>query len=1039
MKCPAEYADNTGMQIRHPGLACGVIALLCASSVIAQHVAAPRRAEKQDAETAILRPAAAQRVVAKYDFEEPAVYNTPRYWRRLTTNPTEEDAEAAPPLPPGFPKWNEPMLEVDGEGVHRAHGGAGSVRLATKGGHTGIRLDAGVIPVFPGAEYLVSAMVRLEGLKSARPSIAARYLDRENRPIASTEVRLVGTHGPGVAVHAPADRHQESDDGHEDEHTDREREGWERMTISIAGGPADAAYLQIDLLLLQPTSGHDPHAMGHAGDEVASTPDLSGAARFDDVTVVQLPRVTLTVGRPEHCFVAPEAPVLALRVRDLAGEALACEMRLWDVRGREVDFERRPILGGTAEETWKPRLPAVDGLGWYRATVDLVQADTGGRVGSTYADFCVLGPESDLSAFGRARLTDRERFGVLIGSLDAPLGATAGLSRLTGAGMAVVPMWEPWLAPELMRAHVKSMEGLVAAIANARQSVWLNVNAPPLQLAALTRDRGTLDEALALGETEWGPYVLPVTDRFGASVQKWLVGDAWDEPSWSSVPNSLAMRAIDNVIPGAATLRVTPGWMGSSSRDAQAIVARQESSPEAVGMMAGDLLASPAGPDSMAGDASDLERTTGRPPAALVLGVGERQQDRDGGSIGRSDAAAMLARSMIEAWRAWSEKLGDSRGAGAPSMLIAQPWRVDGPGVPRAMPTPSLAVWRTVSQQLAGRRVVGKLDLAPGIEGWILRPIDPDGLGAIVAWRTTAAARDSMIDADLGEGTIEAVDIFGNRAAVRRGGEPVAVGFEPPITGVATDVAKARERARGSSTKTHRVWVSESPVFLEGVDVSLAMFIAGFKVEPAVLSMFQRDHAAAIVVPNTWQVPIEGRLRIVEPGGLSQSGQRDRGWVISPRVIAFSLAPGETAKLPVQVAFSPSEEAGIKNVVAEVELTAERIYEPFRVRAPLELGLDTIELTLESRLLPDPIKGPDAEVRVQVVNRDDEPLSMEFVAWAEGFPRGKASASKVPPGGVVLRRFFFADGAIKLGGQRVTVGVEDVQTRARLTRSVAVE
>jgi hypothetical protein len=957
-------------------------------------------------EAVVDRPMAAQRVVAVFDFEEPAVYATPRYWRRLATNPAEEDAPAGP----GFPSWNEPMLDLD---QPEAFAGIGSVRLSTKGGSVGIRLDPGVVPVLPGAEYLVSARVRSDGLDSASPGIIARYLDRANRPVPGSELVVLASERSHRAVRGHA-----------------EPKAWSSLSLTLPMGPPEAAYIQLELVLLQPET---KRAMGLADDashrpSARAGQDLSGLARFDDVSIVQLPRVTLGVGAPGHCFVGPESPEVVLWVRDLAGEPLRCRVTLQDASGGIVDHVERIIRTGTAQERWRPNLPAGGELGWFRAAVDLYSSGDGQRVGSTYVDFCVLGALPSLGELASMQIVDRERFGIMLGSTDGPAGSIEALIDATGAGVAIIPAWDDALRIRDVPARLDALDALVSHVVGGRRGAWMSIARPPKELSSKVRAHGSLDDALALTESEWSPYLMPIVDRFGASVQRWVVGEPRREPDWSGATGERATRTLASNLPGAAILHVVPGESPASNAMASDMASDPRSGPAGTPM----VYATPGlWPEGFGEMAQGLRGTTtaaahapghGVAPALLLLAP----DDRELAERGWREGAAWLARSMLSAWSAWSE----SDPLDAPALILQAPWRLDGPGTPRAMPTPLLATYRHVASQLAGRRAAGRIDLAPGVEGLILRPLDPTRTGAVVAWRTTADPDAALIEVDLGDGVIQVSDIFGNRRIARRGGEVVRLGPDAR-TGLAP--------ARSSGDRDHRIWIPSEPIFIEGVDVPLARFVSLFRVEPGELSMFERSHQVRLIVENPWPVRIEGRLRVLEPGGLSSDGRRDRSWVITPRTLTFALAPGESASLPVQVSFSSAEEAGTKQVVADVELIADHAYEAFRVKAPIELGLESIDLALDARLVPDPIDGPDAEVRAQVTNRGKEPLSFEIVAWAGSYPRGKASASKVPPDGVVFRRFFFPGGASKLRGQRVTVGVEDVQTQARITRSVAVE
>src|SRR4029453_10356269 len=87
---------------------------------------------------------------------------------------------------PGCPRYNGAEHDA---GVNCRPGTGGAVRVFTKGGSTCLRLDPGVVPVFPRTEYVVSARGRSRGRGSGRAAICARYLDRANAPLEGTQVR----------------------------------------------------------------------------------------------------------------------------------------------------------------------------------------------------------------------------------------------------------------------------------------------------------------------------------------------------------------------------------------------------------------------------------------------------------------------------------------------------------------------------------------------------------------------------------------------------------------------------------------------------------------------------------------------------------------------------------------------------------------------------------------------------------------------------------------------------------------------------------
>ena len=149
----------------------------------------------------------------------------------------------------------------------------------------------------------------------------------------------------------------------------------------------------------------------------------------------------------------------------------------------------------------------------------------------------------------------------------------------------------------------------------------------------------------------------------------------------------------------------------------------------------------------------------------------------------------------------------------------------------------------------------------------------------------------------------------------------------------------------------------------------------------------------------------------------------------------FSMAPRESARIPLLVAFSAVEEAGPKDFLVEIELAGTKDYAPIRLRTPLEIGVSDFVLDLSYRI----VNGSDIAVEAQVINRGRAPANYELSGFADGFPRGKAFISELPVGALATRRFSFPGGVTRLKGQKVRVGVQDVTSQSRLTRSILID
>lgn len=926
-----------------PGLAVAACALLAG--------AAP--APAQDGGPAE-RPISAQRIVRHFDFEELSTnpFPIPRYWVRA-----QEDREV-PRVRPGFPIWNE--AAIDAAQAHRGHA---SVRLPTRGGSTSLLLDPGVVPVFAGADYLVSAMVRTEGLTHARAMLAARLLDRAGRPIADSEQRseLLQTGGR-----------------------------WRPVSVHLTGDHPDAAYLQLELLLLQPREFAAPTLPEQ---HQLWPEDISGAAWFDDVLVAQLPSVMLSTNSPVNVVAAPDAPEINLRTRDFTGEPLRAVMIVQDLDGREIARAERAIGAGAGEWLWKPDLPA---FGWYRATLELF--GPAARVGSTSIDFVWTPPARALTA-----AADAARFGVVLERPDCAHAALIpGLAALAGAGWATIPAWDRSLVAskpdDLLEPILAAVDGLLAA----GRRVTLSFPEAP---AALVNAADGVDRPLALvagDRKRWGPYLLPLLDKYGQSVQRWQFGRPTADPH-DPVPAAAELAAVRSTL-----ARFVPGPLLAIPFPADAAL-----DTAALGASAGGVAVVPAAfpPESFKDLAASLGRGGESTPADLTLTF-EPLSDE---AYGRRDIAGDLVKRTVHFWSAFA---GESMADEPARVAIAQPWRWDSRRRNQASPRVELAVWRTLAEQLAGRRVVGEVPTVQGVRCFILAPAPdapPGRTGALVAWRETAPPEAAVIDAFGGEGTVTAADPFGNVRTLRP------------------------DSAAGMNERAYRVRVTDTPVFIEGVDVGVARFRAAFRLEPSFAPSDGRAHEHQVVLENPWGVRIEGSLTIVEPGGYNAgaSAPRDRSWKILPRTVPFAIEPGAVVRLPVSITFSAVEEAGIKDLIAVADVFADRDYKDLRLRTPLEVGHESLQLDLVWRTVQGR-GGREVLVEAHVTNKSDTPATLEVGAFAPGSPRARASISDLPPGSSVVRRFPFPN-AESLRGHRISVSIEDIDTNARLTRSVLIE
>lgn len=935
-------------------------------------------------------PAASRRTVAFFDFEERTPgpggdFNpdpVPRHWFRAHDGP-ERDR-------PGFPAWNSAAFD---DAV--AASGSSSVRLDVAGGSASLRLMPGTIPVFPGADYAVTALIRTDGLDHARAFVTARFLDGSRRPIPAAEVRSEPVDSPGR---------------------------WTRILFEMRGDHPEAAFLQLDLELLQPrefaagSGGLGPHAVLFE--------DIDAHAWFDDVAVYQVPRVTLECQGPANIVLAPDRPQLRFSIRDMVGDALRAALVVEDDRGQRVAATTAEGDATGRTSLWTPDLPS---YGWYRASL-LVSHD-GHEIARASTQFLYLPPVPHDRPIDYAPPAELRRWGLVADAAPPPgvpawPAIAADVARAVGTGFFVLPHADATLAPADLARSLPEAEPALEALLALRQDVTLCFAAVPARLAADLRIDATDTSALSSRDpANWLPYLSPVLERTAQRVFRWQIGPvAAARTGTADLAAAVAgyRSALSGHVPGlrlGAALR--PGARGLTSPD----------SVSAIG--ADDLLVCfPTGPapGAVAATLAAAAKVSG-PEVTVVFGAALSGADL------RTDSS--LRESLDDLVRAAAEFVAAPRPAGdapPPRAAIAAPWVWTDATTgwtagqdatqpltrAQAVPQPHLAVWRTLMDHLAGRTVVAELPVRspdgrgrarcivlgdPDSEAAASRPLR----GAILAWSNTSDGDPPVLSAYLGEGPLTIVDIFGNES-------PLPM---PEETGVADGHVE--------------IPIPRSPIFIEGIDPRIVRFIASLRIDPAFARAIVAEHEHALVLDNPWPIRVSGQLQIVSP---NPDAPEFAGWTINPRgPIPFSIAPHATERIPISFSFGAAEESGRKQFQVVVRLVADRPYPPQVLTAPLDIGSEDLTLVCEAVRSPDP-NGPDVVVTATITNRGRRLRSMSLDAVAPGLPSQQFPIGDLAPGQTTIRRFVFRGAAKALAGRRIRLSLTDTDVSERLNTSV---
>ncbi len=709
---------------------------------------------------------ATRREVARFDFEE-ASFNpdpVPQFWFRAQDDP------GVPRSRPGFPRFNE--AEFD----HTvAATGTSSVRLPTRGGSTSLRLMPGTIPVFPGADYAVSAKVRTAGLVNARAAITVRLLREDRSPIPDTERRST----PVLADNA-----------------------WTALSIPVATDAPGAAFLQIDLELLQRSQLAGSSSTPEGVANVIAFEDISGSVWFDDVIVDLIPRTQLSTQAPGNVVPGSERPSVSYRIRDLVAEPLDARILVVDASGDVIAEHQESVIGDGREHRWQPDLP---GFGPYRVTLDILQGDR--SIDRRDLAFVWSTPST--------RATNP--IGLIVPRPPAADPAWDSFApdviRTLGAGSVAMSMPDHVDAQSIRSVERALATGAALTIVMPGEAAAAAITLATPPSPGAKPDPGA--ERLAQEASVRAAPLIDALDRFGQSVTRW---------GTSTGADARIRPVLARFVPGPVLVldRNVSQPDPVDPRDAVALHVPTSVTPAGV-------------PDAVAGWFS----ASGGPPlggVSLVFDAG----DSSGGS--ERERANDFVRRAVHAWRL----LGEGGRPGIVhemSVALAGGWRPAqaGPGqIGPAEPCPEVGVVSALGDRLRGRRILGEYAVGPGVTCFILGSADGDvalerSRGCLVAWAEPGA--QGTLEGYLGEGPITVVDVFGN----------------------------AKPATTDSSGVYLRQPIGVDPVYIEPVDPAVARLVSGFRIEPGAASAVIAAHEHELVLDNPWPVTMEGEIRIVSP------------------------------------------------------------------------------------------------------------------------------------------------------------------------------
>lgn len=749
---------------------------------------------------------------------------------------------------------------------------------------------------------------------------------------------------------------------------------WSAVEVDLLGLFPAAAFLQVDLEVLQPGE----FVPADAPAEVLRLEDQSGEAWFDEVVIRQIAQVELSAAEPIGLFASEETPTLRALVRDMTGERLTARLRVRDLDGRLVSEWTRSLRAAGLKRDFPLTLP---GSGWYEAELEVF--DPTGSIGRSEQSFGWLAPRRAERGVELADAGD-EPIGLTIPGGSARLGPGFGLIvddagarmrplltpmvRALGLDLLEISLWGGRGAEYDDPAAIDELRRIVTRVRDMGGEVSLAYRELPEPIAS-----GAGADARSVGRTVlsagelWLNRIDPALERFGQSVRRWSFGGEWSP----GLAGGLGER-VGRLVPAGEVVLDSDLWD-----------------------LLGDAGVAPRG---VRLSTRVRPGTSDRQIAESLVGAGVPH--RVGIEMDEQRTREGFDDALRRAFLAWEAIGGVEPSEDAGELALVEPWRWVGRRQPRLNPRPELVAWGTVGEVLRDRQPMGRVDLGAHGTGLLLSPRGAEESGAIVAWTDLAGTSLEMMLA--GE-AVRVLDPFGNEREVGA--------------------------TRGEDgLLRHRVSLGSTPVIIEGVDPALVRFQRSLSLDEPVLATANRTLERSMTIANPFAYTAEIRYFVVSPG---EGGAGERGWEIEPRSGRVQIEAGGWATVPIEIAMSPLEPSGPRDLVLHAEVRAGRELGVIELRTGMVLG--DPGLVVDANPYPSG-HADDLVVEVSIANDSREARVLELMVVGEG-DRRRTTLSALAPGEQAVRRVVLARSA---RGEQVFVSIEDLDTGDRVNRLVDV-
>jgi hypothetical protein len=703
------------------------------------------------------------RTLRTFDFEERQLGNDediPMHWEKVQGQ--------------DLPRYVNGQLTTD-----RHRSGRYSFRMDLDGGSCIYRYPPGLIRVQSGAHYRVEGYCQTTALNNARARLTAYFTDIDYHPILSSV------------------KHSEPYASTGDD------QDWHLLPLELTAVDPQCAYLVIEMEFLQPNL----YSSTSLGERALFVQDIHGSAWFDDITVSQVPQVTMSTDRPGNIFRRGEPLKLSVLVNDRYTNDLAAQLVVRDATDKQV-FQQTGGLDMAAAESIGPGQKRMSLVlpelvpGWYQAS--LTMTSHGVFVGEQQLDLVLLADAAP------ATVPD-PRFGIIATNLPfSGWSVLPDILPFLSAGRVKLAVWSE--AGDVQQVDSAAFDQLLEGLADRGITPTACLISPPPGMVKQLKGKTWLQLLKVDPKTWQGPLSFLIA-RHANHLDRWQLGaDGSDE----FVTNRDMRKVYQMVYQQFANLVDKPDlampWPAWYDLEGELPATVALSVPPSVL------------PDQIPLYMQDIKAHEGH-NLSLSLQLLDRAQ------YGRDVQIEDMAERVVYALAADAQRI---------DLPLPFTVRQNGDSIEQ-QPQELLIIMRTLVTALGGATFCGKVPIADNIEAFLFEKGDQ---GMMVLWSKGNEPGGKPISLVLGNQPMQ-IDLWGNVT---------------PLLGASGGDGDV-------STSKVELNVGPMPIILAGIDGQLAQLRASVAFDQPLIESSFEPHTRHILFTNPYRQAIGGTLKLHAPPG----------------------------------------------------------------------------------------------------------------------------------------------------------------------------